>query len=562
MHRSIYIILLIFAVNPAFAQISKENGYNLYIPENISSNAAFDISLIASNPYKDADKLILYFNTSSRINFKNLELRTFYTISNIPGKQLNLDVEQGNIYKAEIDLLKNKIASDTYFQLLFNLKADNAVTANFQFSGIFKAGAKTTGFIKSSNNYDADDTLRFSSVQLKFYKPRRLAENSIQLTSGSELNIALNDMDVKNLLTEFWIEISNKQTDFLKIINKQSGRTLFNVSTNQFQMVNIQYHNQINQELVNPYFISRGNWYHISILTSFDENSLSIYSSNILIGKYSIPSFLKASDLQWSFGCDSRDKSFQLDVLRFIDFNNDVEVSYLNINYLNFIGENTKVLYQFNFDDEDELYLAKDRINVNYNLVDFLKSDAPLFARAPELNINLLGNVYELAWSGGDYKQARSYYLEKSINNSDYQQISSIQADNSYEKNYSLLDAKDPEADIVYYRIKQVNSDGSIVYSSQVKIGQGTTEPFIVEQNYPNPFNPRTSIVVDLLEDSDIEITVYNLEGKEIAKLFKGFLTSGIHKFSFDASELSSGVYLYKVAAPTFSSTKKMILTK
>jgi len=95
-----------------------------------------------------------------------------------------------------------------------------------------------------------------------------------------------------------------------------------------------------------------------------------------------------------------------------------------------------------------------------------------------------------------------------------------------------------------------------------VKIGQGITEPFIVEQNYPNPFNPTTSIVVDLLQDSDVQIIIYNLEGKEIAKLFKGFLTSGTHKFSFDASELPSGIYLYKVSTPEFSSTKKMILTK
>jgi hypothetical protein len=545
-----------------FAQISRENGYNLDIPENISSNGVFDISLITSNPYDNADKLVLYFNTSSRINLKSLELRTFSAHANIPCKQINPDGEQGTIYRADIDLIKNKIVSNTYFQLLFTLKAENAVNADFQYSGIFKVRGKTKGYIKSSKNFNAEDTLRYSPIHLKFYKPQRFAENSVQLISGSELNIALIDQDVKNLLTEFWIKINNKQTDFLKIINKQSGGMLFNISTNQFQMINIQAQNQNNLELINPYFMSRDNWYHFSILTGFEENSLSIYCSNTLIGKYSIPSFLKASDLQWNFGCDSQNKSLQLDVLRFIDFNNDIEISHLNNNYLNFTGDNSRVLYQFNFDDEDELYLAKDRINVTYNMVNFFKSDAPIFARAPELNINLMGNVYELTWSGGDYKQARSYYVEKSINNSDFQQVSSIQADTSYEKIYLLIDAKDAAADIVFYRIKQINSDGSVVYSSQVKIGQGTTEPFIVEQNYPNPFNPRTSIVVDLLEDSDVEITVYNLEGKEITKLFKGFLTTGIHKFSFDASELSSGVYLYKVSTPTYSNTKKMILTK
>jgi hypothetical protein len=229
---------------------------------------------------------------------------------------------------------------------------------------------------------------------------------------------------------------------------------------------------------------------------------------------------------------------------------------------MNFSADSSSVLYQFNFKNEEELYLAKDEINISYNSVDFIKSDAPIFARAPELNINLLGNSYELTWSGGDFKQAQSYVLEKSLNNSDFKPVSTIQAENTPEKKYSILDVKDPSAEIVFYRIKQVNADGSTVYSSQVKIGQGATDPFVVEQNYPNPFNPRTSIVVELLEDSDVDITIYNLEGKEIAKLFKGFLTSGTHKFSFDAAELPSGIYLYKVSTPNYSNTKKMILTK
>ena len=80
------------------------------------------------------------------------------------------------------------------------------------------------------------------------------------------------------------------------------------------------------------------------------------------------------------------------------------------------------------------------------------------------------------------------------------------------------LDQKDESSEVVYYRVKQVDKDGSIVYSSQVKVGQGLFEPFIVEQNYPNPFNPKTSIVVELLEDTQVKVIVYNLEGKRNCK--------------------------------------------
>jgi hypothetical protein len=107
-----------------------------------------------------------------------------------------------------------------------------------------------------------------------------------------------------------------------------------------------------------------------------------------------------------------------------------------------------------------------------------------------------------------------------------------------------------------------VLKDGSVLYSSRVKVGQGFSEPFLLSRNFPNPFNPLTSIDIELFRDSDIRVIVYNLEGKEIASLFEGNLTKGKHTFSFDASEYPSGVYLCRVQTPDFSQTTKMILTK
>jgi hypothetical protein len=562
MFKRLYIFILLIVSVTVSAQVTTDNSYKLVYPTNISANSGFDISLVATNPYNDADTLEIYFIPSSRILFKSLTLRSVYDETNIPCNQINIGGISGNVYRADIALSENNLTSKTYFQLLFSFKSNNARNADLRFSGIFKANGKTEGYIQSSGNFDSDDTLRFASVPLSFYKSERYAANAISFNTGSELNINLTDVDVNTLLTEFWIKVNSTKTDFLEIINKQTNRKLFDISTNPFQMVTVKSENQFEEGLINPYFLSRGTWYHFAVLISFDKGDISFFCNNTLINKSSISTFLKAGDLQWRFVNSSEYKNFLLDVFRTIAFNNNIKVSFLNKNYLNFMADSSRVLYQLNFDNENELYQAKDRIGLSYSAIDFVKSDAPIFARAPEININILGNSYELTWSGGDYKQAQSYVLEKSVNNSDYVRVSTVQADNDNEKNYSMLDAKDPDADVVYYRIKQINFDGSIVYSSQVKIGQGTTEPFVLEQNYPNPFNPRTSIVVDLLEDSDVQITIYNLEGKEISKLFKGFLTSGTHKFDFDASELPSGIYLYKVSTPNYSNTKKMILTK
>ena len=114
----------------------------------------------------------------------------------------------------------------------------------------------------------------------------------------------------------------------------------------------------------------------------------------------------------------------------------------------------------------------------------------------------------------------------------------------------------------MYYRIKQVNLDKTEVFSEIVKVGQGVVEDVILEQNYPNPFNPKTQIEFELVQDSDVEVVVYNLAGKEVALLNRGFLSKGIHKFEFDGSELPSGIYLFQVVTSQSTQTRKMILAK
>jgi Secretion system C-terminal sorting domain len=563
MVKKLYILFFMAAAIKVAAQVSTENGYKLVYPEYISPNSAFDISVISSNPFTNSDKLEIYFRPSSRIIYNDLELRSAYNDINIPCRSVNINGISGNVYKAVIDLQKNNITSNSYFQLLFNFKADNASNANFKFSGIFKNENGISGYIQPLDDFnDLDDSLKFSSVQLKFYKPPKFSENALLINPGAELSIALNETNTNNLLTEFWIKVNKTQTEFLKVINKQTNSTLFSIATNPFQMVTVKEENNLGPGILNPCFLSRETWYHFTIVTSFNTEAFSVYCNNNLIAQNRISSFLKTADLKWEFANNSQKKSFLIDVLRFVDFNNAIQVSFRNKNYLNFIADSSIVLYQFNFADEDELYEARERLDISYTSPVFVKSDVPIFARAPELNISILSNSYELSWSGGDYKQAKNYILEKSVDNSDYKKVTSVEADNSIEKKYSLLDVKDLNAEVIYYRIKQVNSDGSTVYSSQVKIGQGITEPFKLEQNYPNPFNPKTNIVINILEDSDVDITVYNLEGKEITKLYKGFLASGTHKFAFDATDLPSGIYLYKVSTPTYSDTKKMILTK
>jgi hypothetical protein len=101
----------------------------------------------------------------------------------------------------------------------------------------------------------------------------------------------------------------------------------------------------------------------------------------------------------------------------------------------------------------------------------------------------------------------------------------------------------------------------AIVTSVEGKSGQ-TIRSFELAQNYPNPFNPSTEISFSLAKSEKVKLTVYNLLGKEVAVLVNGMRNAGSQSVTFDAKNLSSGVYFYKLEAGTSIAAKKMMLIK
>ena len=85
---------------------------------------------------------------------------------------------------------------------------------------------------------------------------------------------------------------------------------------------------------------------------------------------------------------------------------------------------------------------------------------------------------------------------------------------------------------------------------------------FSLSQNYPNPFNPSTSITYSLPRSSHVVLKVYNILGKEVITLVNEEKPAGNYKVVFNGSNLTSGVYFYKVQAGSFVSTKKFVLLK
>jgi len=85
---------------------------------------------------------------------------------------------------------------------------------------------------------------------------------------------------------------------------------------------------------------------------------------------------------------------------------------------------------------------------------------------------------------------------------------------------------------------------------------------YVLQQNYPNPFNPTTNITFALPKSGVVVLKVYDVLGKEVASLVNSFTNAGTHIVPFDASALSSGVYIYKITTGEFTDSKKMVLIK
>ncbi len=90
----------------------------------------------------------------------------------------------------------------------------------------------------------------------------------------------------------------------------------------------------------------------------------------------------------------------------------------------------------------------------------------------------------------------------------------------------------------------------------------GNPNDFALAQNYPNPFNPATKIKYHVPAEEFVSLKVFDLLGREVASLVEDVKSAGTYEVSFNAAELSTGVYFYKLTAGSFTETKKMMVVK
>ncbi len=136
--------------------------------------------------------------------------------------------------------------------------------------------------------------------------------------------------------------------------------------------------------------------------------------------------------------------------------------------------------------------------------------------------------------------------------------------------NYSFEDKNLPGVEKVFYRLEQVDLDGSISQSNVIEVLLGARMPLPTEfavNVYPNPFNPSTTISYELPESAPVSVVIYDVLGQQVRHLISQFNSAGRYSVQWDARDnqgrgVASGVYIAKVDAGTTTLSQKMLLLK
>lgn len=246
--------------------------------------------------------------------------------------------------------------------------------------------------------------------------------------------------------------------------------------------------------------------------------------------------------------------------------NDLIEGSYI----ISFYGNN----FSYEYYNDTKLWEEAEILQVNSNIsninavlektdyigcYDLRNSNSVISGKITDVNDNPIIGAYVSLISNDKTVKISSVtnkdgeYSFNSIKLNNYNLIISKVNYQSYEEMFDLTESSNKHTS----NIKLLKSITNI---EQIDIK--TPDSFNLHNNYPNPFNPSTKIKFDIPEKSQVKISIYNIIGEEINVILRKELDSGTYTITFEASELTSGIYLYSLETEKIKITKKMILIK
>ncbi len=176
---------------------------------------------------------------------------------------------------------------------------------------------------------------------------------------------------------------------------------------------------------------------------------------------------------------------------------------------------------------------------------------------------NVSFQTVELTWSTATETNNSGFEVQRKSNKNDWEVLGFVPGRGTTTElsSYRFVDAVKLAGNFLY-RLKQIDFDGSFEYSDEIFVEVSLPVEFNLAQNYPNPFNPSTIISFSVPQISNVTLSVFNIIGEKVATLVNEMKDAGTHQVEFNATNLTSGIYIYKLEAGSFNSVKKMMLVK
>jgi hypothetical protein len=167
-----------------------------------------------------------------------------------------------------------------------------------------------------------------------------------------------------------------------------------------------------------------------------------------------------------------------------------------------------------------------------------------------------------LKWSTSSEKNNNGFEIQRK-DESDFYAIGFIEGNGTTTEinNYSFTD-NNLQSGTYFYRLKQIDYDGSFSFSDEVMVEIVNPASFVLNQNYPNPFNPSTNLKFSIPSTGFVNLSIYNLVGEKVGEIVNEILPGGEYDMTFNASNLSSGIYIAKLSADNYNQSIKMTLLK
>jgi len=195
---------------------------------------------------------------------------------------------------------------------------------------------------------------------------------------------------------------------------------------------------------------------------------------------------------------------------------------------------------------------------------DFL-GDGTVPVELTSFTANVTPQGVNLSWSTASEINNYAFEIERKFQNeTSWKTVGLVggSGTTTQSKEYSYSDKTLSAPGKYYYRLKQIDNDGSFEYSQVIEIDFVQPDDFVLNQNYPNPFNPETTIEFSIGQAALVKLEVFNALGEKVADLLNENKEEGSYRINFSANNLPSGIYIAKLQAGEQVKTIKMSLLK